>query len=960
MFCTKCGTNNEDNNAFCKNCGAKLVKPAVNSPVPSSSGVAQAAKAVNVKLIAGIAVALVVVVTSVVGLTNRNKSKDINDDAKATAVMEHAETIQTTVVTVDESNDAVGNSEESSKQLYSVTAEQISNDIASFQHCIVDGMYSVSDEFYIDVKIRLEDALKMTSVNRSNVSFVDIYSSNPKMIVADSADIKNMDEFVAFCGDPYKKVQSDIRKGSKSVSECYYDVVVEDSNINGEYKYYDGEAEKVYIKVRFLNEKFVDESWMFEMVQATSDPAKWLINDCWCVYASDDYDLAYKLPSADKSEEVSYPDWFIAYKNFAGDTKVAFIGEDSNGTPYMMMKESNGLYLYNGDSINKVEIKGVDLGSSAKYGGAFYNCWINQLEFFIYAPEHSYDCIMDLSTGRILYSVALLNGVRNGYFDGDGKEIAESVYLRENYLFNGRVPFSDDPLCGADAMQEYIESVYGAKEVDNKNVVFNPVILAFSSYLSDYGLRSRTKDAKNLEITGSDPVWVSEYRQISDGIMKYVALIGKDSSDIPYLVCHDYGYALYLYSEDAGVVEVFNDDNAGNIWYNPDINKVLISYSHNVDVKEGNVIYKDTKYIGYYLYDLYSSTIEMVLDKCDMRDEFSINGSSVTYEEWNQKCSDIGSDFWAENKHKYEVDSCDSIDSAYRAWLSVNTESSENAVSDSEWLEAYKNAYARNNEGNKYCFIGQSNTGVPYLAKAWGGLDYYNGSEVVSLCYSQNIEYNPVTNKVYEYSHTSLSNGGGDNFYLIDLNIGEVELSCAEVTEDWDTGIVKYYGDNGEVSEEEYIRISDEMSKRFGDGGNIIETWYDSVELAYRAYNIKRGSISASASASAANASEPADTALATDNTSASEYVLKDSSSRYLTKDDLQGLSADDCRIARNEIYARHGRKFDDEGLQSHFNSCSWYRGTIEPGDFQETMLSDIEVANKNLIVEYEKEMGYR
>lgn len=65
MYCTKCGTNNEDNNTFCKNCGAKLVKPANNSSVssvPSSSGVAQAAKAVNVKLIAGIAAALVVVV----------------------------------------------------------------------------------------------------------------------------------------------------------------------------------------------------------------------------------------------------------------------------------------------------------------------------------------------------------------------------------------------------------------------------------------------------------------------------------------------------------------------------------------------------------------------------------------------------------------------------------------------------------------------------------------------------------------------------------------------------------------------------------------------------------------------------------------------------------------------------------------------------------------------------------
>lgn len=91
-----------------------------------------------------------------------------------------------------------------------------------------------------------------------------------------------------------------------------------------------------------------------------------------------------------------------------------------------------------------------------------------------------------------------------------------------------------------------------------------------------------------------------------------------------------------------------------------------------------------------------------------------------------------------------------------------------------------------------------------------------------------------------------------------------------------------------------------------------------------------------------------------------SEYILENSASRYLTKADLQGMSAEECRLARNELYARYGRKFSDEGLQNYFNACSWYQGTIDPGDFQETMLSEIEIANRDLIVEYEKEMGYR
>lgn len=91
-----------------------------------------------------------------------------------------------------------------------------------------------------------------------------------------------------------------------------------------------------------------------------------------------------------------------------------------------------------------------------------------------------------------------------------------------------------------------------------------------------------------------------------------------------------------------------------------------------------------------------------------------------------------------------------------------------------------------------------------------------------------------------------------------------------------------------------------------------------------------------------------------------SEYILPDSNSRYLTNADLEGLSAEQLRIARNEIYARHGRKFADAGLQAHFNSCSWYSGTVEPTAFTESMLNEYEVANRDLIVAYEAAKGYR
>ena len=90
------------------------------------------------------------------------------------------------------------------------------------------------------------------------------------------------------------------------------------------------------------------------------------------------------------------------------------------------------------------------------------------------------------------------------------------------------------------------------------------------------------------------------------------------------------------------------------------------------------------------------------------------------------------------------------------------------------------------------------------------------------------------------------------------------------------------------------------------------------------------------------------------------EYILPESASRLLTEADLANLTQEDLRIARNEIYARHGRKFLDEGLQGYFNGKSWYNGTIEPDDFKEDMLSEIERTNEDTIVNYETKMGYR
>ncbi|MGN0484585.1 MAG: YARHG domain-containing protein [Lachnospiraceae bacterium] len=80
------------------------------------------------------------------------------------------------------------------------------------------------------------------------------------------------------------------------------------------------------------------------------------------------------------------------------------------------------------------------------------------------------------------------------------------------------------------------------------------------------------------------------------------------------------------------------------------------------------------------------------------------------------------------------------------------------------------------------------------------------------------------------------------------------------------------------------------------------------------------------------------------------EYIFPHSDTQRLTEEELKGLDQDKLRIAKNEIYARHGRKFSDSALQAYFSEKSWYNGTIEPDAFSEDLLNEIEKDNIQLI----------
>lgn len=88
----------------------------------------------------------------------------------------------------------------------------------------------------------------------------------------------------------------------------------------------------------------------------------------------------------------------------------------------------------------------------------------------------------------------------------------------------------------------------------------------------------------------------------------------------------------------------------------------------------------------------------------------------------------------------------------------------------------------------------------------------------------------------------------------------------------------------------------------------------------------------------------------------ADEYLLPTSSILPLDPAILAGMSDNSLWIARNEIYARHGRQFANEYLQQYFNQHTWYEGTIPPQEFQEGLLNQTERDNLQLLTAAEKE----
>lgn len=88
------------------------------------------------------------------------------------------------------------------------------------------------------------------------------------------------------------------------------------------------------------------------------------------------------------------------------------------------------------------------------------------------------------------------------------------------------------------------------------------------------------------------------------------------------------------------------------------------------------------------------------------------------------------------------------------------------------------------------------------------------------------------------------------------------------------------------------------------------------------------------------------------------EYIFPNSDTEYLTNSDVKILSTDKINLAKNELYARHGRKFEREDLQEYFEGCSWYNPVYTAKEWDEYgdsyFFNKYEIKNRNLLKKWE------
>lgn len=197
----------------------------------------------------------------------------------------------------------------------------------------------------------------------------------------------------------------------------------------------------------------------------------------------------------------------------------------------------------------------------------------------------------------------------------------------------------------------------------------------------------------------------------------------------------------------------------------------------------------------------------------------------------------------------------------------------------------------------------------------------------------------------------------GNTFYYLDEQLVEIDVKNRQESEGYSG---EYYFNNGTLYYANIYKSSNAANELYFDNDILIRwkdvdgtnhdkeydsaafnEWYDYQTEAYDLFFMYENQEGV-------------------ENDKSDEFVFPNSDTEYLSESDLTGLSAWEIRVGRNEIMARHGRRFRDEELQNYFNSCPWYSGTMDPETFDhqyDTILNQYEKENADLIKEYENKL---
>ncbi len=216
--------------------------------------------------------------------------------------------------------------------------------------------------------------------------------------------------------------------------------------------------------------------------------------------------------------------------------------------------------------------------------------------------------------------------------------------------------------------------------------------------------------------------------------------------------------------------------------------------------------------------------------------------------------------------------------------------------------------------------------------------------------------YYPNTTKVgdndsYDFVYyTNDSVTTAYNYYEELINLNNWELGPSGMATDISGGFLYVYQDDFTADIEirnEYA----EVSTRESSGGA------GSTEIDIRIYNKEEVPLTSTLNRPNIKTEEPTppSDAKIPQSSNQNEYVLPFSNSRKIVRDDLTGLTEWQLKVARNEIYARHGRSFVHQDLSCYFKKQSWYE--IDP-NYTENKLSSLETSNAVFILNYEKEIN--